>query len=155
MPAPPDASRETLILAGSLAVVTVGLAARQVFARRRRGDLDAGEAAFYRGQDRRRALVAVVLAVISGMLAFCASIDVQAGRVQARIWVWAMIGVLVLALALLLLALLDWRANHLHAIRQGRALVEEQRALIADALRHHHESRRTPQERHDGTGPRP
>jgi hypothetical protein len=140
MPAPTDAVQETLFLSGFLFLTSAALAARQIYNRMTRGEVEPSEVDYYRLQDRRRALVSVVLGTISGLLAFSTSINILGGTAQARLWAWIMLIVLVLALGLLVLALLDWRANRLHVVRQGRALVEEHRALIAEAIKRHRES---------------
>ncbi len=151
MPAPTDAVRETLILAGSLFAITAFLAGRLVLERLHREPPDPSEAAYFRGRDRRRALVAAILGSIAGLLALSARIEVRAGVAQARLWAWLMMAVLLLALVLLVLALLDWRANHVHALRQGRALVEEQRQLLVQAIKRHQSQSDLP----NTNGPRP
>lgn len=154
MPAPTDAVRETLILSASLFVVSAVLAARLVLDRFRRDTPDPSETAYFRQRDWRRGLVAVVLTMISALLLFSTRLNIRADRAQARIWVWTIMAVLVLALVLLVLALLDWRANHLHALRQARALVEEHRALLADAIKHYHDTRSSASEVNGPESPR-
>ncbi len=141
MPGPPDAVRETLILSGSLLVISVLLAGRLILDRARRGEVEPSETGYFRERDRRRGLVALILTVIAVLLGLSTRLQIRADVTQARIWAWTMMAVLVLALVLLVLGLLDWRANHLHAIRQGRALVEEHRALLTEAIKQYHETR--------------
>lgn len=149
MPSPTDAVRETLVLSAFLFVTSAALAARQLSNWMKRGDVEPSEADYYRRQDRRRALVSVVLGTIAGLLAFSTSITIPEGvGGKARLWTLTItfMAVLVLALGLIVLALLDWRASRLHVIRQGRALVEEHRALINEAIKLHRESRTCSQE---------
>ncbi len=141
-------SSETLVVAAVILVLATAFGVRLWQARRHRFEeaVSEDDTRHYASRDRRRAGVATVLALIGlGMIA-TTGIDARRSPADARLWGWSWLGILALTIVLLVLALLDWLATVSYARRQVRALAEEHRSLLTEAIRHH-------ASRHDGQGP--
>jgi hypothetical protein len=126
----------TLVLGAGLIGLTAASVLWIVRDRRRRSvELADADRAYFRQRDVRRSVCSVLLGLIGVLMILSTRIDVHAGRTQARLWVWAWLVVLGLLAAVLLLAGLDWVANSRYALRHRRALLSEQRELLADLAR--------------------
>lgn len=137
--APNTAATETLIAAAVVLTLAVLFGARQWLDRRRRDhqtDLTEDDARHLASRDWRRWGVAAILGLIGLLMIASTRIDVRRGPDAARLWGWTWLGVLALTVVLLVLALIDWRATAADARRQVRALAEEHRALLTDAIRY-------------------
>jgi uncharacterized membrane protein YbhN (UPF0104 family) len=129
------ANRETLAAAAILLALSALFAAWLWFQRRGRDEPGSEEDVRYlAGHDRRRFLVAVILAAIGLAMMASTAINPRSGPSAARLWGWTWVGVLALAVSLLVLALVDWVATRAYARIRRLELIEEHRDLLAQAL---------------------
>jgi hypothetical protein len=91
---------------------------------------------YYRSRWIRRSVGAALLVAIGVAMIVLSGVEKPANVGQARQAVWGWIAVLGLLVALLITAALDWAANTRYAMRQRRALLDDQRKTLAElALR--------------------
>ncbi len=142
MPPQQTGGRETLLMAAVLMALAAFFAIQQwIEIRRRPYDVSDLDAEHFSHKDRRRYLVAGILSIISVAMVLSTRIDFRLGRPAYRLWSWTWLSILGLALVLLILALLDWKANRAYAMRHYRALIDEHRELLTQALRRQATSR--------------
>ena len=126
------------ILASLVAVLAGVFAYRQWVERsNRETDLSEADLDHFTRKDRRRLLGSAVLALIAvGMFVGLMLLSQARGnRLMARMSGYVWIGVCVLLCVSLILAMLDWVANRVYAVRHGRALAEERRAFFEEQIR--------------------
>jgi uncharacterized membrane protein (Fun14 family) len=135
MPPPTSGSREGLILATGVLILSSIFAWRQWVERvRREEELSVADREYFKRKDRRRFLGTSILALIGIGMAVGSLIDYRASKVAGQRFVAIWVGVAVLVCVSLVLAMIDWVANRDYALRHRRELAEARRALFEKSL---------------------
>lgn len=128
--------RASLLVAGVVLATAAGLAWREYRDRsRREPSPDPQENRYYRFRDLRRGIGVVVMLVVAAGIVYGSRIPpgLHSGPNPAFIVTWLAITLLILGLVIL--ALIDWLALRLHAVRVRRALSRERVEIISDEIR--------------------
>jgi hypothetical protein len=108
-----------LVLAGVVALLAAGLAGRQVldWQRRRGTTLSAEDTAYFRRQDRRRALGSFTMLLAAAGIALGLWLDPRSGPETRRYWAVTWLSVMACVVFLLILSLRDWLEIRRYAFR--------------------------------------
>ena len=127
-----SANEAGILLVAALVLLAITFAWRQSRDRSLRPfPLAEFDAAYLRGQDRRRFLGSVVMIVIAGAMAYGMTIDFRGNRLQAKLFIGIWLAIILLVFLLLALAFADWRATRDYARHHLRRLREEREAFLA------------------------